>query len=496
VNNTAAGAYTTAGNNAGLLNLNAGTATGVVQAITANALTTGTALIVTTSSATLNSTNGLINIANAGASTTGILARFQANSTAGAGLTVLTSGNVGIGTSTPLRALHVTGSIRMGALIAGGGGAAAVYRDTNGDLADATSSITYKTNVENMESVLSRIMDLRAVRFDWNDLTSTPGMADFGMIAEEVNTILPDLVSYNPDGTPHGLKYEKMGLFALKGLQEQQTQIGEISNSQFLISNKIQNLNDQTIGMDEKLNIITNSFTALDSRTLQNEQDIAALKTQFANAETKFQTDENNLLIFEKATNDTLSAMLETENMLTSRVLDHEDRIKALEDKLTIATIAGGEIPTNVITQDAEGNAKLAGIFEAKGIVAGTVDTKTATVTNLDAQQSNSDESVSGLYSVKTKDIESSSLGEAEIAALDRNETGSVVAEGAGSDGKSVFVKTKAVSENSQVFVTSKTMLDQPLVVTEVLPGVGFRVAMKNPTDENIKFAWWVVDQK
>jgi hypothetical protein len=97
---------------------------------------------------------------------------------------------------------------------------------------------------------------------------------------------------------------------------------------------------------------------------------------------------------------------------------------------------------------------------------------------------------------VKTKDIDASSLGEAEIAALDRNENGSVIANGSGSDGKSVFVKTKAVSENSQVFVTSKTMLDQPLVVTEVKPGEGFRVAIKNPSDDNIKFAWWVVEQK
>ncbi len=151
--------------------------------------------------------------------------------------------------------------------------------------------------------------------------------------------------------------------------------------------------------------------------------------------------------------------------------------------------------------QDISGNVTLAGIFKAKnvqadGVSAGTVDTKTATVTNLDAKQSNSDESVSGLYSVKTGDIEASSLGEAEIAKVSSNENGSAIADGTGSDGKSVFVKTKAVSEKSQVFVTSKTMLDQPLVVTEVKPGEGFRVAIKNPSDENIKFAWWVVDNK
>jgi len=194
--------------------------------------------------------------------------------------------------------------------------------------------------------------------------------------------------------------------------------------------------------------------------------------------------------------------MTETQNMLTERILNHEDRIKELEDKMANITVTtNGEIPANVVTQNLDGDVMLAGVFKAKvvqaeGIVAGAVDTKTATVTNLDAKQSSTDESVSGLYSVKTQDIETSSLGEAEIAKVDRNENSSVVAEGTGSDGKSVFVKTKAVSEKSQVFVTSKTMLDQPLVVTEIKPGEGFTVAIKNPSDENIKFAWWVVDAK
>ena len=66
-------------------------------AIQANALTTGSALNVTSSSGSLNSTNGLLNVSNSGASTSGVLAKFQANSTAGSGMTLLANGNVGIG---------------------------------------------------------------------------------------------------------------------------------------------------------------------------------------------------------------------------------------------------------------------------------------------------------------------------------------------------------------------------------------------------------------
>jgi hypothetical protein len=77
------------------------------MSMNANALTTGSLMSVATSSASLNSTSGLINVANTGASTSGILARFQSNSTAGSGLTVLTNGNVGIGTAIPYASIDV-----------------------------------------------------------------------------------------------------------------------------------------------------------------------------------------------------------------------------------------------------------------------------------------------------------------------------------------------------------------------------------------------------
>jgi hypothetical protein len=67
----------------------------------ANALTSGTILSLASSgAAALNSTNGLLYVANTSAITNGILARFQSNSTAGSGFTVLATGQATIGTTT------------------------------------------------------------------------------------------------------------------------------------------------------------------------------------------------------------------------------------------------------------------------------------------------------------------------------------------------------------------------------------------------------------
>ncbi|MFA5872287.1 MAG: tail fiber domain-containing protein [Parcubacteria group bacterium] len=444
---------------------------------------------------------------------------------------ITNGGNVGIGTTAPTNLLDVAGGVKIGAGYAGIGTTApqngmlvegsvgigtstpgyALQIGTAGDGTEARanawnslSDARLKTNLATVSDPLEKIQSLTGYYYDWK--SGIDHSKQFGLLAQDVESVLPEIVSTDSQGYK-SLDYGKLTPLLVEGIKQQQGEISQSlalgeANSRTLgdinlqITNQSSDINDLQTAVNDKLNIVSNSFTALDSRTAVSESQLSTLSSQLSIAQTKLAESENNLATFEASTTDLLTSMMETENMITAKLLNHEDRIKALEDKLATATITVGEIPANVITQDASGNATLAGIFKAKEVNADSIETKTATVTNLDAQQSNSDESVSGLYSVKTDDIEASSLGEAEIAAVSRNENVSVVAEGTGSDGKSVFVPTKAVTDSSEVFVTSKTMLDQPLVVTEVKPGEGFKVAIKNPADENIKFSWWIVNKK
>lgn len=94
----------------------AGLTTGNLFSLSGNALTTGSLLNVTSSSASLNSTNGLLNVANTSAATTGTIARIQSNSTAGSGLTVLANGNIGIGTASPSYPLALNASNGLGTM--------------------------------------------------------------------------------------------------------------------------------------------------------------------------------------------------------------------------------------------------------------------------------------------------------------------------------------------------------------------------------------------
>jgi hypothetical protein len=101
----------------------------------ANALTTGSLLNITSSNATLNSTNGLLNVANTGASTTGMVARIQSSSAAGSGLTVLANGNVGIGTTAPEGNLTV----------ATDGGSSSVFVTSAGGALSGSPRMTFRS---------------------------------------------------------------------------------------------------------------------------------------------------------------------------------------------------------------------------------------------------------------------------------------------------------------------------------------------------------------
>lgn len=90
--------------------------TGVALQVISPTLTTGSLIVATTSSNSLNSTNGLLYVANNGTSTNGTLASFVASTTASQGLYVLNNGNVGIGTSSPMSLLTASGTISSMAL--------------------------------------------------------------------------------------------------------------------------------------------------------------------------------------------------------------------------------------------------------------------------------------------------------------------------------------------------------------------------------------------
>ncbi|HLM84192.1 MAG TPA: hypothetical protein VK254_03210, partial [Candidatus Bathyarchaeia archaeon] len=241
-------------------------------------------------------------------------------------------------------------------------------------------------------------------------------------------------------------------------IDEQGSKIDELN---LKISGSASGTSSLQTAINDKLTIVSNSLTAMNSSLAVNTADVADVKTRLAAAETKLQTDEDNLTNFEVSTTDTLQSMLETENMLTEKVLNHEDRIAALEAKMTAMTItAGGTIPDNVLMEDQNGGLTLTGIFEAEEVVAGA-------------------------YSVKNDDLAKKTVGDDSILAGNIQQA----------------VLTKAVNESSKIFVTFESDPGARYwteKTTDEVTGVftGFTVKLSDPAQADVKFSWWIVEEK
>jgi hypothetical protein len=87
--------------------------------ILSNVLSTGTNLNIESSNSATNSTNGIFRVANTSIGLLGTLARFQSNAICvGSGMTILTNGNVGIGTTAPSTLLNVQNTASTSANVA------------------------------------------------------------------------------------------------------------------------------------------------------------------------------------------------------------------------------------------------------------------------------------------------------------------------------------------------------------------------------------------
>ena len=70
--------------------------------------------------------------------------------------------------------------------------------DVDGDIVSQSNTISsdakFKDNVNTLDNALSTVLALRGVSFTWNEKTKRNGKDDIGLIAQEVQRVLPELV--------------------------------------------------------------------------------------------------------------------------------------------------------------------------------------------------------------------------------------------------------------------------------------------------------------
>ncbi len=125
---------------------------------------------------------------------------------------LLVEGRVGIGTTTPAQLLDVNGNIAVSGTTV------------------HTSDVRYKTNVITLPHALEQVQKLRGVRYNWK-ASDFPDKnfgerSQIGVIAQEVESIFPELVYEDADGFK-SVDYSHITPILIEAIKEQQQIIEE-----------------------------------------------------------------------------------------------------------------------------------------------------------------------------------------------------------------------------------------------------------------------------
>lgn len=99
-----------------------------------------------------------------------------------------------------------------------------VLIDSAGQLGTASSSRSVKRDIQPLGE-LRPLMKLKPVSFRYR---SGPSELHYGLIAEQVAKVLPELAVYGPDGQPENVQYQELPALLLAKIQAQQRQIDRL----------------------------------------------------------------------------------------------------------------------------------------------------------------------------------------------------------------------------------------------------------------------------
>jgi hypothetical protein len=95
--------------------------------------------------------------------------------------------------------------------------------DTTGHLGTVVSSERYKETIKPMEKASEAILSLKPVIFHYKHDLDPESIPQFGLVAEDVEKVNPDLVARDEQGKPYTVRYEAVNAMLLNEFLKEHT---------------------------------------------------------------------------------------------------------------------------------------------------------------------------------------------------------------------------------------------------------------------------------
>jgi hypothetical protein len=104
----------------------------------------------------------------------------------------------------------------------------AVIVDASGHLGTTTSSARFKEAIKPMDKASEAILALKPVTFRYKPELDPEGIPQFGLVAEEVEKVNPDLVAHDGQGRPYTVRYEAVNAMLLNEFLKEHHQLQDL----------------------------------------------------------------------------------------------------------------------------------------------------------------------------------------------------------------------------------------------------------------------------
>jgi hypothetical protein len=124
-------------------------------------------------------------------------------------------------------------------------GGVAVFVNSSGQLGTVTSSKRFKQDIRIMNDASDVLLSLHPVTFRYKPDIDPAGIPQFGLVAEEVDKVAPELVARDADGKPYSVRYEQVNAMLLNEFLKEHHRVEDLEKRLADLESKLNKVGEQ-----------------------------------------------------------------------------------------------------------------------------------------------------------------------------------------------------------------------------------------------------------